>query len=185
MPIDLDKTPKGPWIRRAGNTIIIGAILREAIVFNLIFAIFWSLGMLVLPIGLLFGNWIMILVGFPFFLVGIWLWKSALMSLLGHVEIKLDYDQGTVFSGIGKLGRTRTFIYKETSTIDEYIFVRHNNIPKYAIIIEGEKNKPIKFGGYMKEERRAFLIKMLRSFMTDGDKVRDLLPLDLIDHLIE
>ena len=64
------------------------------------------------------------------------------------------------------------------------MFTTHNEtIDKYAIRIEGEDTK-IKFGGYMKDERRRFLIRMLQVFMKDGDKVRDLLPPDLIKHLI-
>jgi len=183
MPIDLDKIPDGAWVKRAGESVLIGAVLRDSILFSWIFALLWSFTMFVTPIGLLLGEWMMVLFGLPFLLVGIYLWKQALMSAFGHVEICLGYDEGTVFSGIKGLGRTRTFVYKETDVIKEYIFVRDNGVPKYAIRIEGPST--IKFGGYMARNRREFIIKMLRTFMTEeGDKVRNSLPPDLIKHLI-
>jgi hypothetical protein len=141
--------------------------------------------MFITPYGIITGEWLAGLFGLPFFLAGVWLWHSALMSLFGHVEIRLEEEQGTVFSGIGQVGKMRPFVYKEVYTIEEYVFTTHNEtIDKYAIRIEGEELN-IRFGGYMKDERRAFLIRMLQLFMKDGDKIRDLLPPDLIKHLID
>jgi hypothetical protein len=104
------------------------------------------------------------------------------MSAFGQVEIRLGSEEGSVFSGIQKLGRTKNFLYKDTDSIEEYMFVQDNDIPKYAIRIEGETT--IKFGGYMADNRREFIIKMLQVFMTEGDKVRNSLPPDLMKHLI-
>ena len=138
MPIDLTTLPLGAWLRREGDIIVIGTRLTESRLFNTLFALFWTISMVLFPLGIVWGDWFFSLFGIPFFLVGLWLWKSAIMSLFGHVEIRLDRESGTVFSGVGKLGRTQTFHYKETHTIDEYVFVIENDIPRYAIKIEGE-----------------------------------------------
>ena len=108
MPTDLSNIPKGSWVRRESDTVIIGAALKDAITFNLVSAIVWSFSMFIFPSALFSGELILSIFGLPFFLMGIWLWHSALMSLFGHVEIRLDTEEGSVFSGIGRIGKIRT-----------------------------------------------------------------------------
>jgi hypothetical protein len=73
MPIDLDNIPKGAWVRRDGETVIIGAFLRDSLLFNWSFALIWCFSMWITPLGLVAGDWVVMLIGTPFFLAGLYL----------------------------------------------------------------------------------------------------------------
>lgn len=191
MPLDLSDIPKGTWVRRKNDTVIIGASLKDNLTENLF------LGLLGLSItspilflipsqviegetSIYFGGFIILLCLFFFF----FFITRALMSLLGRVEIQLDEAQGTVFHGIRNFGRTRTFIYKQTHVIETYVASSSFNVPnQFGIKIEEEKT--IIFGGYLKEKKVNFIVKMLQLFLKDGEKIRELLPPNLIHHLID
>lgn len=190
MPLDIDNIPKGTWVRRKGDTIIIGASLKDSLIENL-FTWSFSLAVTLLflyiipsqimqgELSIYFGGAIILLSLFPF----CFLLNRVLMALLGHLEICLEKAEGTVFYGIGKFGRTQTFIYSKTSAIATYVAVYSDNVPtQFGVKITAEKT--IFFGGYLKNEKVNFIVEKLQIFLEDGKTIRDLLPPDLMHHLI-
>ncbi|BDS10448.1 hypothetical protein [Aureispira anguillae] len=191
MPLDLDNLPEGTWVKRKNDTVIIGASLKDKRTENFL------LGLLVIiitapilftrPLEMIEGETSILFGSFLMLLCLIFLYHfttRALMALFGRVEIRLEETEGTIFHGIRNFGRTRTFIYKKTHAIDSYVAVYSHGVPnQFGIQIKEEK--AITFGGYLKEEKVNFMVKMLQLFLKDGDKIRDLLPPDLIHNLID
>lgn len=188
MEIDLNSNPEGTWVREEDGKIIIGSTLRHSgMLSNLFFTICWTPTMFIFPYTLLCdtGEGILVsIVTLVFFLPGLWLWKHTLLSFLGSVKITLGQEEGTIYTGIKKLGRSKHFKYKDIHTIEQYVFVQENDVPKYAIRLINHEDKSIRFGGYMEDHRQDFIIETLRAFMIDGDKVRDTLEPDLMKHFI-
>lgn len=190
MPLDLDNIPEGTWVRRKGDTVIIGASLKDKLGENLfigliallmtsLFIYITSIKLTNDEISIYFGGFIIV---FCLYLLFFMLYR-ALISLFGRVEIRLYETEGTIFQGIRNVGRTRTFIYEKTHAIDIYIAASSGSMPtQLGIKIEAEKT--IIFAGYLKEKKVEFIIKMIKVFLKDGEKIRNLLPPDLIHNLI-
>lgn len=45
------------------------------------------------------------LFGLPFFIVTLYMLKNIMMSIFGKVEIQTDRNGGTIFTGVGFIGR--------------------------------------------------------------------------------
>jgi hypothetical protein len=190
MSLDLDNIPEGIWVRRKNNTVIIGASLKDNLTENILLGlIVFALMSFVLiamsyqiirgETSIYFGGFIVIFCLFFLFFFT----TKALMSLFGRVEIRLEETHGSIFHGIRNFGRTHTFIYKKTHTIDIYVASSSGDIPtQFGIKIK--EDKTIIFGGYLKEKKVNFIVKMLQIFLKNGKKIRDSLPPDLIDNLI-
>lgn len=191
MPFNLDDIPKGTWLKRKNDTVIIGTSLRDNLSENLF------VGLIVLTMtslflvvtisqiiqgetSIYFGGGIVL---FCLYALSVFV-SRALMSLFGQVEIRLDHTEGTVFYGIKRFGRTRTFTYEKTHTIESYTAMSSFDVPtQLGIKIKAEKT--IILAGYLKQEKINFIIGILHLFLKDGEKIRDLLPLDLIHNLID
>lgn len=191
MPIDLNKIPEGTWVKRKNDTVIIKALLKDKLIENLLIGLIvfcMTIPTLILMIyqmiqgetSVYFGLLVisLCLLFLSYFI------PRTLMSLFGRVEIQLDETQGTIFHGIRNWGRTQIFVYKKTTAIDIYTAVYSHNVPvQFGIKIEEEKT--IIFGGYLKEKKVHFIVKILHTFLKDGEKIRDLLPPDLMHNLID
>lgn len=112
---NVNNTPPGIWIKKDFNSTIIGATTRSPIAFFLVpFIIAWS----GLSIGGIYGGQIakgefdifISIFGIPFLMGSLLFGGITLMSIWGKVELTLDNTGGKVFTGIGKMGRTKTFI---------------------------------------------------------------------------
>ncbi|MCL1920710.1 MAG: hypothetical protein FWG50_06480, partial [Kiritimatiellaeota bacterium] len=55
----------------------------------------------------------------PFISIGIAFMWNAFFGFFGKCVIRLSYDEGSVFSGIGILGRTRRFAPKSVKSVDK------------------------------------------------------------------
>ena len=127
--------PRGVRVERdlmGGGVSIIYKRIDRSVFFLIPFTLIWS----GVSIGGLYGtqlmnqsfDWKMSLFGIPFLIGTIFLVSSTLMGLFGKHTITLKRGEGTVFRGIGKLGRTRTFTYSRDARISlRPSIIRHNN----------------------------------------------------------
>lgn len=174
----LNSPPAKTWYRREGSRTVVGAKERPVgtIVFFLIFTIFWNSILSVF----LFGPYIapemaedgagkfgqdafMTLFLIPFILVGLGTLFSVLFMLFGKVEVSFTDSSGSIFTGIGPWGLTRSFDpttvqsvrVKETS-------VQTNGRNLYKLVIDDTKHER-SLGFCLSNERRDFIAAVLRA----------------------
>ena len=97
------------------------------------------------------------LFGIPFLLGSVVLVAITLMSLLGRTEIALHRGEGTVFVGVGSLGRVRHFRYdRDTRVRITPTSAGTGNVPQEQITLSGSDGD-LSFGAMLvrPEARRA------------------------------
>lgn len=166
---DTNNPPQGAWKNNAFNKIIIGATTRSPIAFFLVpFMLIWSGGSL----GGIYGSQIISgkfslfesLFGIPFLIGSIIFWSLALMAIWGKVELTLDNRGGKIFTGIGKIGINKKFLWSEISRIEEkQTNFRYPGSRGSSIILEGKKR--ILFGTGLKSERLYYLLRATKSIL--------------------
>jgi hypothetical protein len=167
---DLKSPPAGAWVRNDINKIVIGATTRSPIAFFLVpFMVVWSGG----SIGTIYGGQLMrgefdafsSLFGIPFLLGSVVLWSLALMAIWGKVELTLDQQGGSIFTGLGQIGLTKKFSWEEVSTVkEEQTLMRYPGSQGHAIVLEGKRK--ISFGQGIREGRRYYLFRAMKTLMT-------------------
>ncbi len=166
---DINNPPKGTWIRRDLDQVVIGATTRSPIAFFLVpFMIVWSGG----SIGGIYGSQIlsgefnpfMSLFGIPFLIGSIIFWSLALMTIFGKVELTLDRLGGKAFTGVGNIGLTRRFTWDEISVVREnQSKFRYPGNQGVEIALEGKKR--ISFGAGVNENRRYYLFQATKNIL--------------------
>ena len=163
---NMNQPPSGAWYEQTPSETIIGATTRSAMALFLIpFVCVWS----GLSIGSIYGSQIAnqefslfeSLLGLPFLIGTLFLLKMVLMSIFGKVEIHTNRQGGTIFTGIGAIGKKQTFLWREVSKIDNGIsrpwFQRND---QEAIVIEGATS--LIFGVDLNQERRYYILSALK-----------------------
>ncbi len=163
---DINDPPAGAWIKNDYDVVIIGATTKSPIAFFLVpFMLVWSGGSL----GGIYGyqimsgefNLFMSLFGIPFILGSILFWSLALMAIWGKVEMTLDKTGGKIFTGLGTIGITKKFEWKDITTIKEsQTNLNYPGSRGSKIILDGKKR--ISFGSGLKENRRYYLFRSLQ-----------------------
>ena len=162
-------TPNGTWIKTDFNSTIIGATTRSPIAFFLVpFMLIWSGG----SIGGIYGTQLvngefdlfLSLFGIPFLIGSVIFWSFALMAIWGKVELTLDNQGGRIFTGIGNIGLVKNFIWSDVKTIKEkQANFRYPGSQGGVVVLEGKKK--ISFGLGVKEDRRYYLFRAIKSIM--------------------
>jgi hypothetical protein len=88
------------------------------------------------------------------FLVGIFFWWVALMGVFGKIEVRLDGDDGRIFTGFGPFGWTQRFKRSEITAVGEF-----TRTDEPDIFIQGKKR--IRFGSWLSTSRRRYMIEVL------------------------
>lgn len=125
--------PKGAWYQNEMGVITFGVSTRGKFRRTLKgFLFFIVSGYFVINI-LSFSSWHIInliiiccVVYLPCHIAFICLW-SALMSIIGKIEIKVNDQGGTIFKGIGIFGRVRHFSWNQVSSISPELNKVKNN----------------------------------------------------------
>lgn len=173
---DINKPPQGAWINKDRNEVVVGVSTRSFMAFFLVpFMLVWSGGSL----GGIYGSQIisgefsliLSLFGIPFLLGSILFWSLALMAIWGKVELTIDKKGGKIFTGIGKIGRTKTFSWAEIAIIKENEVTTYRKKRSYQsteILLEGASR--LSFGSALSEPKRYYLLRALQDIMA---KVKD------------
>ena len=166
---DVNLPPQGAWYTSDFTTTTVGATTRSPIGFFLVpFMIVWS----GFALGGIYGsqissgkfNLVMSLFGIPFILGSVFFWGVALMTIFGKVEVFFDNVGGKIFTGIGKVGFTKTFDWNEVNTIEETISSkRYNNKSTPQISLIGQKRTS--FGSGLNDERRYFVLGVMANYL--------------------
>lgn len=162
----IHQPPKGSWYKQHADNVIFGASTRSSSAFYLIpFTCVWS----GFSLGSIYGSQIVAqefslfesLFGIPFLLGTLMMLKMILISIFGKVEIQADRNGGTIFTGIGSIGKKQSFLWREVSTINNGIhrpwFQRYDH---EVISMQGASSYI--FGGDLNEQRRYYLLSALK-----------------------
>lgn len=170
-PDILRNPPQGAWVKKARNSVVVGATTRSPIAFFLVpFMCVWSGGSL----GGIYGTQIAkgefnlgaSLFGIPFLLGSILFWSLALMAVCGKVEVSIG-KLSSVFVGVGKLGWTRRFDWSAVKSIrEDKTNVSYPGGHQAAIVIEGKTR--IKFGTGLNEKRAYFILNALKYLKSES-----------------
>ena len=162
---DINQPPKGAWYKNDMQEIKLGATLRSPIAFFLVpFMLIWSGGSL----GGIYGTQIanqefsllQSLFGIPFIIGTLIFGFFTLLVLFGKVELTIDRQGGKVFTGIGKLGKSKSFIWNEVSRIRENHIQNASNKQQGQIFIDAAQ--PIRFGLGLSPERQHYIFHALK-----------------------
>ena len=152
-------------VQKNMQEIKLGATLRSPIAFFLVpFMLIWSGGSL----GGIYGTQIakqqfsllQSLFGIPFLLGTLFFGFITLMMTFGKVELSIDRQGGRVFTGIGKIGKSKSFQWHEVTRIRENYVANSSNKQQAQIVIEA--NQPITFGLGLAPERHHYLFHALK-----------------------
>jgi hypothetical protein len=167
-PESLRNPPSGTWFRQHSRGFVLGASTRSPFALFIIpFGLVWSGGSL----GGIYGtqlvqgqfNPFMSLFGIPFLIGSVMLWATALMSVAGRVELRVEADSGVHFVGIGPIGIRKRFRWSEITGIREGIntSLTAGNRGRSAIVLEGSTRLLV--GGELNESRRYYFLNVLKS----------------------
>jgi len=165
---DEKSIPEGVWHKKNANQTILGATTKHISRFFIVpFMLVWSSGVIGGIYGSQFANGEfdpeMSLFGIPFILGALLFWSIALMTICGKVELTYDRVGGKIFTGVGKIGLTKKFIWKDISKISEGISnLRYSGSQGSVIVFEGRKR--ISFASGVNDERKYYLIQTLKKF---------------------
>ena len=176
---DLSKPPSGAWVKKGRENLIIGATTRSAIAFVLVpFMLVWSGG----SIGGIYGTQVlsgefslfMSLFGIPFLIGSVIFWRLAFMAIWGKVVVTLDIGGGTIFTGIGNLGKTKKFVWTEITSVKEETSISYSRKGSRAttkIYLEGQKR--VGFGSSLNEERRYYVLQSIKIILNQVNNGED------------
>jgi hypothetical protein len=166
---NMNNPPDGAWYKSDFNKTIIGATTRSPIAFFLVpFMLIWSGG----SIGVIYGtqlingkfDLVQSLFGIPFLIGSLIFWSFTLMAIWGKVELTLDNKGGKIVTGIGNIGLVKRFLWSDITTIKEkQANIRYPGSQGNTIVLEGKKR--ISFGTGVKEERRYYLLRAIKSLI--------------------
>ncbi|GLB52968.1 hypothetical protein NBRC110019_20080 [Neptunitalea chrysea] len=165
---NIQDVPNGAWYRKERNNIILGANLQSKQIY--LFIAFFSVWLVVFGTGIGESNGETNELPPFFFLpfgVGFIIISTVIARVLfGKVEFTLDKRGGKVFTGVGSIGVTRTFLWEDIDNITEResnfrSFGKHNT----QIALEGKKR--IMAGIGVSDERRYYLMRALTQVMNE------------------
>ena len=172
LDVDVSQPPGGAWVKNQGLDSEVGATTRSWVALILVpFALVWSGGSL----GGIYGTQIakgqfelgQSLFGIPFLIGSLVLVPIALMTIFGKVVVRRSGDQGSVFIGFGLIGWTRRFRWSEIRAVRSTLSTWQQN-GRNMPLIELQGSKPIRFGSQLSENRRNFMIAVLKRQMLGG-----------------
>ncbi|MEI7728891.1 MAG: hypothetical protein WCO56_04940 [Verrucomicrobiota bacterium] len=193
--VDMAHPPAGTWYRKDGMQQIIGASHRAlgtalgalgiSLFWNGIVSVFVLLAISAtlkhlgitapdwfpipkmnggpMTVGMTLFLWLFLT---PFMVIGAAMIGAFLSSLMGRTEVRLQGNEGAVFTGLSVIGWSRRFKIGEVKAVrmeDASSYDRSGRRQdKTNILIELNDGKLIKFGSSLPEERRQFLAAATR-----------------------
>jgi hypothetical protein len=88
----------------------------------------------------------------------------VIMTIAGKIEITYNNEGGKIFTGVGKIGFTKSFVWKDINTIEESLSnIKSGSSNYYQINLIGQKR--ISFGSGLNDERRYYIMSVLRNHL--------------------
>jgi hypothetical protein len=111
-----------------------------------------------MTVGMTIFLWVFLV---PFIGIGVGMIGVFLFALLGRVEVRLEGDRGSIFTGMGALGWRRRFDLRlvRSVTLGKTKWTS-NEVHKPQIILEADRQ--IRFGAGVPEMRLAWVVTVLR-----------------------
>jgi hypothetical protein len=174
---DLNAPPSGAWFEQLSRGFRVGASTRSWMALFLVpFTCVWA-GM---SLSGIYGKQITSrhfdpfssLFGLPFLVGSIALVSMCAMTVAGKVELLQSEDRLSVFIGVGPLGWSRKFQWSDFSSAREdsrRTGFRWNGQGQ-AIVLEGKRR--VALGSMWNEEKRYFVLSVLKKMLRDANRVR-------------
>ncbi len=130
-----------PWlIPGTANAFIVGFVIWQGLRQRLTAGAFWIAP---LPLAL-------------FALLGC----VAAMFLFGRIEFIVEGDQGTVFTGVGNLGRTQHFVWSDALEINDEHMTLRGGMECHEIVLYGARK--IRTGKFLTKDQSSVLLQTLQ-----------------------
>jgi len=168
--IDLSKPPKGAWFIQDAHGFEAGASTRHFGAFVMVpFMLVFSAAFVAVA-ALTHGDntamlWVGRVAAIPFILVTLYGDVVALLMACGKVVVRVRDNEGTVFTGVGKLGWTRRFRWDQTRTIEERLELYDGEVTS-DILIHVDRTLRVGLIGF-NDERHFFLLAALRKMFRE------------------
>lgn len=167
---DMSAAPEGAQFVKLNNGFqIIASTKSKMAIFLIPFTLVWA----GFSLSGIYGSQIMAgtfnfedsLFGIPFLIGSIILISLCLLTVRGKVIVTANGFDGWIFTGVGKVGWTRKFNWKDFDSVEEGLSSFHfNHQNKPAIFLTG-KNR-IGFGTWLNDERRYFVINCIKQVLS-------------------
>ena len=112
-------------------------------------------------VGMVIFMWLFLT---PFILVGLFLIFSVFLALGGKTTVRIERDQGALFTGIGPIGYKRRFSVRE---VEKVSIDRSERNDAESVQILLKSGKDLKFGSILSNEKRVFIGSALRKILAD------------------
>jgi hypothetical protein len=121
------------------------------------FALFWNCIVLVFAAGVISGKvpWFVLILMSGHIGVGVYLIAVVCMYAAGDVEVSIDGQCITVSTGVAKIRRSRRRELGEVREVRVETKYGRRGSNTTELVLDGPK--PLKFGGFLNDERRGFL----------------------------
>ena len=166
--VDFNQPPRGVWYESTFDGFVLGSTTRSAVgCFLVPFMCVWSGGSL----GGIYGSQIasgkfdlfMSLFGIPFLIGTIVIGSLAAMTVFGKIVLTVNQTSGSVFTGVGGIGFTKRFEVNEMSRVYEEAKRGSKGGVTKIIVLEGKER--ITFGSMLSDERRYFMLQVLKKML--------------------
>jgi hypothetical protein len=174
---DLNSPPTGAWFEQFPNGFRTGASTRSWMaVFFVPFTCVWS-GMSLSGIygkQILSGSFDLTssIFGLPFLIGSFFLVSLCAMTVAGKIEVVKDGERLSVFRGVGRLGWTRSYQWSDFSTARESAGRNGFNFNRQTQAVALEGKRRLAFGSMWNDERRYFVLSVLRRMLWDSTGLR-------------
>lgn len=179
---DINKPPKGAWIRQEADALVLGVSTFSVIsalswLFAIIIAVYFLSRVFVRETG--FGEW----ESFLNFMVILFLGVAIicfLQVIFGKIEVTIDDSTGKIFTGIGQYGLIQSFSIKKVSKIKKCGYFIRNGTITYILIEEGERL--IRFGNDLSTSKLNYLFVTITRILYEKTRNKTFLKQDLSEY---
>ncbi|WP_421876865.1 hypothetical protein [Pacificispira sp.] len=167
--VDLAHPPNGVWFAKSPMGFELTATTRSVqaiflVPFSFVWIGFSMSGLYIAPLLSGKGFSFTYIFGLPFLVASIFLGWKTLMTLIGTVRVRANGYDGEVFTGIGPIGRTRRFSWRDVKRVTTSNKSRFwGRGTEDVISLEGKEF--VSFGGDMTDERRYFVAMALQKLL--------------------
>ncbi len=163
---DSAQTPRGVRFQNAGDSFVAEVSTRSALALALIpFTLVVAIVILSIfrgmhATGQFTATTVLLLT--PFALAIGALVVLTAMNLAGHIVVKGNGATGSIFQGLGTIGRTWPFLWTDIHAVEETLAGRDSSRHYIALEFRGGAQPTFKFGSLLNPHRRRYVISLIR-----------------------